>query len=78
MKLARLAVLLVALAVIAVPNAFGAKGKQSFMAPSKTDACYDIYCYGVWSGSCCNTEERCLGYCDATCGVEPGTCVNAT
>jgi hypothetical protein len=85
MKLTRLSLLLFVLIVtfLASPEAFGAKQGGGLLRPSKggkakglaAAECFDIYCYGNWSGSCCGSVDYCLGYCDGTCGVPQGTCI---
>jgi hypothetical protein len=88
MRLTRLSLLLAVLLMsfLAAPEAFGAKGKggsgllhRSLKRSLAADECYDVYCFGVLTGDpCCGSVDYCLGYCDATCQVKQGTCVNAS
>jgi hypothetical protein len=84
MKLVRFLLLVVVLVVtvLAVPEAYGAKRKGGTLVPQAKSAdasaqtCYDIYCDSddFPDDFCCNTLERCLGYCDGVCGGGPGSC----
>lgn len=82
MKIARLSSLLFLLAVsfFSTQDALEAKGKSVVLRPSGKEsrmACewYDVYCNGVWTDECCGSSGSCLNFCDETCGVPAGTCI---
>jgi hypothetical protein len=82
MKLARLLFPLVLIAaMLAAPEAFGAKPKGATLHGARpqngakvAEACFDIDCGDGTGTSCCGSVDYCLGYCDGFCGTDPGTC----
>jgi hypothetical protein len=81
MKLIRLSLLLMALTVsfAAAPDVFAAKAKGGSLGRSEakwTQTCYEIHCYGFYSGLCCGTLEECMPICASTCNLTPPeTCI---
>ena len=69
MKLARLALimLVLALSVMAVPEAFGAKRSHVALTSSHIKSCYTVTCPDGSTTPCCGTVQYCLRLYDAFC-----------